>query len=136
MLVPRNAAVVLAVLLIALALFQLALALGVPWGRAAFGGFTERPGQNLRVGAAIATLLWVGAALVVLRRVGLPVWAPVPTGWLPVAAWVIAALLALSIAVNAISPSVLEKAIWLPFGVVATALAVIVALSSTAAEGR
>lgn len=129
MTIVRTAAIVLAALLFGLALFQLALAAGAPWGRAAFGGFTERPGTNLRVSAAVATLVWAAAALVVLRRAGLAVCAPLPTGWLPVAAWVIVGVLALSIVVNAVSPSVLERAIWIPFGVVATALAVTVALS-------
>lgn len=136
MTLARNAALILAVLLIGLALFQLALAIGAPWGRAAFGGFVERPGTALRISAAIATVIWTGAALVVLRRAGFPVWAPLPTGWLPVALWVITGVLALAIVVNAISPSVLEKSIWVPFGVVAVVLAVIVSLNSTATNAR
>jgi len=134
MTIVRTAAIVLAALLFGLALFQLALAAGVPWGRAAFGGFTERPGTSLRVSAAVATVIWAAAALIVLRRAGLAVWSPLPSGWVPVAAWAIVGVLALSIAVNAVSPSVLEKAIWIPFGVVATALAFVVALTSTAAQ--
>lgn len=134
MTLARNAAMTLAALLIGLAAFQLALAIGAPWGLAAFGGFVERPGSALRVSAAVATLIWTGAALVILRRAGLPVWAPLPAAWLPVAVWVLAGLLALSIVVNAISPSVLEKSIWVPFGVVTTALAVTVALKSKAAK--
>ena len=126
--VIRTAAFILAALLFGLALFQLALALGAPWGRAAFGGLTERPGTKLRVSAAVATVIWAAAALIVIRRVDLIGWGPLPTSWLPVALWVIAGVLALSIVVNALSPSVLEKAIWIPFGAVATALAVIVAL--------
>ncbi len=131
MTIVRTAAIVLAALLFGLAFFQLALAAGAPWGRAAFGGFTERPGTSLRISAAIATLIWAAAALISLRRAGLAVWSPLPSSWLPVAAWVIVGVLALSIVVNAISPSVLEKAIWIPFGVVATVLAVTVALSPT-----
>jgi hypothetical protein len=130
----RNAAIILAILLVGLALFQLALALGAPWGRAAFGGFVERPGIALRVSAGIATVVWVGAALIVLRRAGVPVWAPLPTAWLPAVAWVLVGILLLSILVNAISPSLLEKAIWVPFGVVAATLAIIVAVSSPAAK--
>ena len=130
----RNAALILAVLLIGLALFQFALAIGAPWGRAAFGGFVERPSPELRISAAVATVIWTAAALIVLRRAGLPVWAPLPASWLHVAVWILVGLLALSIIVNAISPSVLEKSIWVPFGVVTTTLAVIVAVNSSAAK--
>jgi hypothetical protein len=132
--IARNAAVILAILLVGLALFQLALALGAPWGRAAFGGFVERPGTALRVSAGVATLVWTGAALVVLRRAGLPVWAPLPDSWLPVVIWILVGILVVAIVVNAISPSLLEKSIWVPFGVVAATLATIVALGSPAAK--
>jgi len=112
-----------------LALFQLALAVGAPWGRAAFGGFTDRPGTPLRIASAVAVLLWSAAALVLVRRAGIGIWAPVPDAWLVALAWVIAGLLGLSILVNAASKSVLERAIWVPFGVAATVLAVVVALA-------
>ncbi len=132
MTLARNAAIIVAVLLFLLAAFQLALALGAPWGRAAFGGFTATPGTGLRISSGVAVLVWSCVALLVLRRGGVGVWAPLPDSWLGVAIWVVAGVLALSILVNAISPSVVEKAIWVPFGVVTTTLTVVVAIASAA----
>src|SRR5690606_16238913 len=91
------------------------LALGAPWGRAAYGG--QHPGTvplRLRVSSAVAAVVWVAVALIVLRRVGLVPWAPLPDAWLPVALWVVVGLGAVAMLLNAITPSRLERAIWLP----------------------
>ena len=125
----RVGAISLVVLLGLLVLFQLALALGAPWGRAAFGGFTDRPGTSLRVASVVAVLVWTTVALAMLRRAGLSTWAPFPDSWLTVVAWVVTGVLGLSIVVNLVSQSALERTIWVPFGIVATGLAVVVALA-------
>lgn len=117
------AAILLAALLAALVGFQVALAAGAPWGRAAFGGATERPGARLRVVSVIAAVVWAGAAVVVLGRGGV---LPVPASGILI--WVVVGLLGLGIIANAATRSHLERAIWLPFSLVATALAVTVAL--------
>ena len=54
----QTAAVVAAIALVALSLFQIALALGAPWGAAAFGG--SNPGvlpTRLRITSAVAGLV-------------------------------------------------------------------------------
>jgi hypothetical protein len=112
--IARGAAIVAAVLFAGLVLFQLALALGAPWGRAAYGGQNAELPTQLRITSAVAAVVWSGVALVVLKRAGLDVWAPLPASWLPVAIWVVVALLAVSIVMNAITPSAIERAIWLP----------------------
>lgn len=113
-LLARVAAIVAAVLFAGLVLFQLALAFGAPWGRAAYGGQNAELSTQLRVTSAVAAVVWSGVALVVLKRAGFEVWAPVPAAWLPVAIWVVVALLAVAIVMNAITPSALERAVWLP----------------------
>jgi len=123
------AAVIAAVLVAALVLFQAALACGAPWGRAAYGGQAAELPARLRVSSAVAVVFWSAVALVVLRRAGLPVWAPLPDAWLPAAAWVIVALAALAVVMNAITRSRIERAIWLPVSVVLLASTLTVALA-------
>ena len=117
-------AIVLAVLLTGLAGFQVALAIGAPWGRAAYGGGSAVLSTRLRVASVVAAILWSGAAVVVLGRGGV---LDVPlTGIL---IWVVVGLLGLGVIANAATRSRLERTIWLPFSLVATALSVIVALT-------
>jgi hypothetical protein len=123
------AAVVALILFAALVLFQLALAAGAPWGRAAYGGQT--PGvlpARLRVSSVVAALVWAGVALVVARRGGIPVWAPLPDAWLPVAIWIVVGLLALAVVLNTITRSTVERAIWAPASVLMLAATLVVAL--------
>ena len=115
--IARVAAIVAAVLFGGLVLFQLALALGAPWGRAAYGGQNAELSTRLRVTSAVAAVVWSGVALVVLKRAGFDVWAPLPASWLPVAIWVVVALMAVAVIMNAITPSALERAIWLPVSI-------------------
>jgi hypothetical protein len=97
--------------------FQLALAVGAPWGAAAWGG--ANPGvlpTSLRVGSGVAALAWGAVAGVsagrLLGRVGRR---RVLLG--------VAAYSTLGIAMNAASPSSVERAIWVPLTVVGAGLA-------------
>jgi hypothetical protein len=100
-----------------LAAFQLALALGAPWGQAAWGGQTEGVLPiGLRVGSAVSTVVWLGvAAIAAGRLLG-------PTGrrrtLLGAAIYASA-----GIALNAVSPSATERAIWVPATAVGAGLA-------------
>jgi hypothetical protein len=98
-------------------LFQTALALGAPWGDAAWGG--GYPGTLpawFRVASGVGALAWLWVLLVVVRRsLG-------PTGRRRVLL-VVAAYSTFGILANAASPSVLERAIWAPYCVVTAALA-------------
>ena len=132
--IARRAAIVAAVLYVLIAAFQLALALGAPWGKAAFGGAVEHPGPELRASSVVAIVVWSAAALVILKRVGFSIWAPLPKRALPAAVWVLFALSVISVVLNAITPSALERAIWLPFSLVLTAAIATVALSSRRTE--
>jgi hypothetical protein len=66
--------------------------------------------------------VWAAAALIVLRRAGHPVWAPLPHRALPVAVWVLAGYTALGVLTNAISTSPIERAIWVPATIAMSAL--------------
>jgi len=63
-----------ALLLMGIALFQAALAVGVPWGSAAYGGGAAGADGvlpiGLRISSAVATVLLTLAALVILIRGG------------------------------------------------------------------
>ena len=125
------AAVVALLLFGALVVFQLALAAGAPWGRAAYGG--QAPGvlpARFRVSSVIAAVVWAGVALVVARHGGIPVWAPLPDAWLPVAIWVVVGLLALAVVLNGITRSRIERAIWLPATIVMLGATLAVALTA------
>jgi hypothetical protein len=133
-LLARVAGVVAAVLYLGLVAFQLALALGAPWGRAAYGGQSAELTTSLRVSSAVAVVVWTGVALVVLRRAGFAIWAPLPDAWGPVASWVIVVLGAVAIVLNAITPSALERAIWLPVSIGLFAATLAVALAGRGAD--
>mgnify|MGYP001286134683 CR=1 FL=1 len=114
-----------------LILFQLALALGAPWGRAAYGG--QHAGvipTQFRIASVVAIVVWTGVALLVARRAGFEVWSPLPVSWLPVVIWIIVGLLVIAVIMNAITPSALERAIWLPFSLLALASTVTVAITA------
>jgi len=118
----RPAAVAAAILFGGLSAFEVALAAGVPWGEAAFGGASAVLEPSLRVTAGIAAVIWAAAALIVLRRAGHPVWAPLPRRALPVAVWVLAGYTALGVLTNAISTSPIERLIWVPATIAMSAL--------------
>lgn len=110
---PKVAALLYATISAGVVAFQIALALGAPWGSYAMGG--AFPGQfppALRVAAIIQAAILVGLAAVVLARAGLmlPRWYKA-SRWL---VWIVVAFSALSLVLNAITPSAGERAIWAP----------------------
>lgn len=90
------------------AAFQLALALGAPWGRASYGGQHEGGlPRRLRIVSAGATVVYASLAVVVASgRTSPPVRRGVLTG--------VAGLMSAAAVPNAISRSRLERAIWTP----------------------
>ena len=108
--------------------FQIALALGAPWGAYAMGG--AFPGQfppGLRVAAVVQAVILAGWALVVLARAGitLPQWSRTSRRLV----WVVVAFSALSLVLNLITPSARERAIWAPVALIMLICSVIVAVS-------
>lgn len=118
------AATLAVVLLSGLIVFQVALACGAPWGRAAYGGRHERLPVRLRVTSAFAAGFWAVAALVFLPGTGLLVWAPLPGA----ATWVAVAIFAVATVLNAATRSRVERTIWLPVSTLLFVSSVVVAV--------
>lgn len=108
-------AVAFAVLAGLVALFQIALVIGAPWGAATLGG--RHPGRlpaSMRGVALVSGLLLVLMSGVVLVRAGLllPAWYPLSRR----AIWGVVGISALTCAANTLSPSTLERRLWVPVG--------------------
>lgn len=124
----KTAAIFAIALLACLGLFQLALALGAPWGRFAMGGAFEGvypPAMRLAALAQIA--IYAVHAAVIAARAGLRfAFLAGASRWL---IWVFVALSAVSTLLNAISPSRGESLIWTPVAILLTLACLRVALS-------
>ncbi len=107
--------------------FQVALALGAPLGRAAWGGAHDRLPTGLRIASGIAAGVWVLAAFVVLGRGGHTV-SPFPSGVELVGTWVLFGLLALGAVMNLASRSKWERFLMSPVAALLSLLCLIVAL--------
>lgn len=109
-----------------IAAFQVALAAGAPFGRAAWGGAHERLPRNLRVASAVAAGVWVLVALIVLAGAGFEA-SPISVSVADRATWVVAGLLLVGAVMNFISRSRSERLIWGPVALVLAGLTVFVA---------
>jgi hypothetical protein len=109
--------------------FQVALAVGAPWGKAAWGGAHEgRLPRNLRISSAFAAVFWILAASVLFARAGhelIPLSSTVAR-W---GTWVLFGLSALGALMNLASRSRLERLIWSPVSALLAVLCLLVALS-------
>ena len=121
------AALVFAFAAVGVIAFQIALALGAPWGRYAMGGaFPGRFPPPLRVAAVVQAFLIALLALAVLSAAGIVL--PDLTATTPWLRWVAVAVSALSLAMNAISRSAGERRIWVPVAAVLLSSSLLVAL--------
>jgi hypothetical protein len=109
--------------------FQVALALGAPWGAYAMGGrFPGRFPPTMRVLALVQAVVLGLLALVVLATAGLI--APRSSMELPWLIWVPVAGSALSVVANAASRSPGERRLWVPVGLVLLVSSLVVALTA------
>jgi|HigsolmetaAR201D_1030396.scaffolds.fasta_scaffold18768_2 hypothetical protein len=109
-------------------LFQLGLALGLPWGHLAWGGkYPSVLPQSMRYASLFAILLLVLFCSIVWARAGLilPQW----HSFSRVAIWFVVAYSALGCLGNAATPSRWERLIWLPITIVLLITSVLIALS-------
>jgi hypothetical protein len=121
------AAILFALVTAGAVVFQIALALGAPWGEYAMGG--RYPGQyprELRVAAVGQAALLAALAVFVLSAAGLVL--PNMADTLPMLIWAVVVFSAFSLVVNVISPSAGERRIWVPVAVVMLVTSLIVAL--------
>jgi hypothetical protein len=107
--------------------FQLALALGAPWGEYAMGGrFPGTFPRAMRVSAVGQAALLAALAVYVLSAAGLAL--PSLARTLPWLIWAVVAFSAVSLLLNAITPSAGERRIWVPVAIVMLVTSLIVAL--------
>ena len=124
----KSIAAIIFVVLTAVAVgFQLALAMGAPWGAYAMGGtFPGRFPAPMRAAAIVQAFVLTLLAVVVIVRAGsaLGAWAPVAS-WL---IWVVVAFSAVSLVLNLITSSAVERRVWAPVAIVMLGSSLIVAL--------
>jgi hypothetical protein len=113
-----------------IAAYEVALAMGAPFGSAAWGG--THPGTlpaGLRVASTVGAVLWGLAALIILQRVQL--WSVLPFGrtFVRRATWGLVVLSFMSAVANFASQSAAERFILGPIAIVLTVLCFIVARS-------
>jgi hypothetical protein len=120
------AAIALVVMLSLLAVFQLALALGAPLGRFAWGGQHRVLPGRLRIGSLVSIVVYAIIAVLALDRVGLI--EVVPDVVSTVGMWVVFAYFVLGIPVNAISRSKPERYAMTPVVTILAVLSLLVAL--------
>ena len=114
-----------AALLAGVALFQVALVLGAPWGEYTQGGSTAGSlpaGQ--RAVAAVSAVLLVVMAGALLARVGVGPMSALPRGVIAVLAWFTVVYSVAGVVLNLATPSAKERMLWAP----ATALIAVLAL--------
>ena len=116
------------VLLVILAVFQLALIAGAPLGRFAWGGQNTRLPSKLRIGSAVSVLVYGLFVYIALARVG-TIETPAPGLAIVIAMWVVTAYLFLSVLPNLASKSRPEKLLMVPVSAVIAVLALGIALS-------
>jgi len=123
------AALVFAMFALGVIAFQLALALGAPWGAYAMGGsFLGRFPTPLRIAAVVQAVIIGFIALAVLSAGGLAV--PDLAANLPWLVWVPVVISFLAVVLNAISRSAGERRIWVPVAVVMLLSSLVVALGA------
>ena len=87
--------------------FQLALVAGAPWGAAAFGG--QHHGvlpTQFRATSVVSAMVYLALIVVTLR--------PRPARWRRIVLFVWFGILVLGVAMNLVSRSSIERAIWAP----------------------
>ena len=120
-------AVVGCVLLAALAVFQLLLIAGMPWGRLAWGGQHVVLPARFRAGSAVSIVIYALVAVLFLCVAGLL--SLLPRGFVEVAIWVLVGYFALGILLNAISRSRPERLVMTPTVAALTGISLALALA-------
>jgi hypothetical protein len=133
--IAQKAAIAATVGFAGLAVFQLLLAAGAPFGEGAWGGTTEgQLSTGLRVSSAISLVVYAGAAALILRRTGFRVqWVSLAVA--RIGSWVLVALLTLGALANFLSQSPWERFLLGPVTLVLAGLCLVVASRADDAVG-
>jgi hypothetical protein len=123
------ASVLAALVLSFVAIFQILLVIGIPLGRAAWGGTHRVLPLRLRIASALSSLLLGLAAWIVLARTGI-----VAIPWQPSAVragtWVVFSFLTLNTVANFASRSRIERMVMTPAAFICSICLLVVALSN------
>ena len=125
---PAFAAYLFSVLIAFVVAFQLALALGAPWGEMAMGGkFPGRLPPRMRIAALVQMVVLVFIALVVLTRAGviLDEFSSLSKSVI----WAVVVFSLVGAILNTITPSKKERMLWAPVSLVLLICATYVAVS-------
>jgi hypothetical protein len=130
----RAAAVVATTGFAAIAVFELALALGAPLGRAAYGGSTAQLSAAERAVSVVAVIVWLTASAVVLGRSGF-LRADTRTRFRR-GIWMLVAISAVAALPNLVSQSPWEHFVFGPAALVLAGLCLVVARSYAGAPSE
>jgi hypothetical protein len=122
------AATLFLTLCVIVTVFQLALALGAPWGEYTMGGrFPGKLPPKMRMAALIQIIILLGMAVIVLIKSG---WAFSQFHSIGrIGIWFVAAFFVLGSILNLSTPSKGERAIWGPVNLLLLITSIILALS-------
>lgn len=122
-----TAALIFSALTVIVLLFQVGLAIGMPWGRASMGGkFPGKYPPKMRIVACVNILILCVLSLIVLSAAGLLF--PGMHGISKKAVWVVVVFYLAGTIMNTITPSKIER-IWAPVALVQFIMSLVVALS-------
>jgi len=124
----KLASILAAFVLSLIAVFQILLALALPFGRAAWGGIHRVLPPRLRLASALSALPLGLGAWIVLARTGM-VAIPWQSSTVRAATWVAFAFLALNTIANLASRSRIERALMTPAAFVCSVCLLVAALS-------
>ena len=123
------AAVLFAIAVAGVVAFQLGLALGAPWGAYSMGGrYPGRFPPAMRIAAVVQAVVLALLALVVLSAAGLVM--PSVADALPWAMWLAVGFSAVSLVLNLVTPSAVERRLWAPVGAILLLTSLAVALTA------
>ena len=114
-------------LLAILAVFQIALAAGAPFGHLAWGGQNRILPARQRVGSVVSVVIYAAIAVIALGRAGQTdlVLAAISQ----VGMWIVLGFFVLSIVGNAVSRSRFERSVMVPMSAALAVLSLLVAVS-------
>jgi hypothetical protein len=124
----ESIAVLAAVLIAAMSIFQILLAVGLPLGHAAFGGENRVLSKRLRCVGAINVLVFFVAFDIVLARSGLLGGVSQSSSLARIGTWVLVGVFGLSTLANVASRSRWERRLMAPVGLVLAVCCLTVAL--------
>lgn len=120
-------AIIATILFAMMSIFQLLLALGLPLGKAAYGGKYEKLPTNLRIVSLIAIGIFVFATIIVLERAEI-ITIFNNTLLSAIAIWILTGYSTLNVLMNAVSKSKWEKRIMTPLSLIIAVCCFIVAI--------